>query len=135
MGYVLLAAPALLTLGGGTFVRLNPRRAPRTAATAVGVQAFLLVLAWVLLNLLPGEGNRHGGTCWSYRRSELDEVVFALGWVSAIISGVAFAGSLIASRQTTVRGRWLALAASSLILPYVIFASWVYGGLCYAFDT
>jgi hypothetical protein len=135
MIYLLLFAPAALTLGGGHFVRLNPERAPRIALTVVGVQASLLPLAWVLLALLPGEGNRQGGTCWSYRQSALDEIVFGLGWLSAAIGGVAFAGSLIASRRTQVRGGWLTLAVGSLILPYLIFVAWIYGQACYALDT
>jgi hypothetical protein len=133
--YLLLLAPAALTLGGSRLVRVEPSRAARIALTAFGVQVSLLLLAWVLLAFLPDEGNREGGTCWSYRRSELDEIVAGLGWASALISGAAFAGSMVASRRTQSHGRWLALAAGSLALPYAVFASYIYGGLCYALDT
>ncbi len=130
-----IALPLLLTLAIGHMVRLDVERAPRIAAATVGTQVAMVLVAWILLGLLPREGNRSGGTCASFRRGELDEVVLALAWGSAIIGGVAFAGSIIASRQTSARARWRALAVSSVLLPYVVFASLYWTGLCYLLDT
>ena len=134
-GILLIASPLLVTLAIGRISRVGARRAPRLALSAAGAQLACLVATGVLLEMLPREGNRQGGTCASFRRSELDEVVAGLGWTSAIAGGLALAGSLAAARPTNTPGRWYALAVGSVALPYVIFV-WLYGtGLCYALDT
>ena len=129
-----LIAPLAVTMGGSQFVRLHPDTAHRTVVWSFAAQSGLLLIAITLLTLLPRKGNRSGGTCASFRRGSLDEIVVAFGWLSAVIGAVGFAGAIIASRH---RGhtRWLVAAASAVVLPYAIFVAYYWTGLCYALDT
>jgi hypothetical protein len=65
----------------------------------------------------------------------LDEVVVALGWVSAVVGGLALAASLLVGRRSTTAGRWRTLGFGSAAVPYVIFITYIWVGLCYALDT
>ena len=134
---VYIAIPVTTTLAVAWLCRagLVARHAVRAlAGGGAAVQFGFCLVAWLLFALLPEEGNRHGGTCVSYRSGSLDEVILALGWFSALVGGLTLAASREAARRSGAGG-WYAVALMAIVLPYTILIAYVWLGLCYALDT
>jgi hypothetical protein len=132
IGYPLVATLVVALVSMLALANLPAVRAARWSMRALGVQACVAALPWMISVAGPREPNWSGGpgdTCLA-DTGLVAETMVALGFGAAAIGGLVLGSGAVAAYGRVARGRGAMLGIAAVALPYVAFVPLVLAVLC-----